>query len=43
MKNKLKKPWTKPVMRKLEPTDELLKLFANNAKDAAVPPTKHMK
>ena len=40
---KPKRPWTKPVLRRLEPTDDLLKLFANIARDEAVPTAKHMK
>ena len=43
MEDKPKRRWTKPVLRKLEPTDELLQLLAANAKVKAVPPVKHMK
>jgi hypothetical protein len=29
-----KKPWTKPVLRKIEPTPELLKIFLDKITDA---------
>jgi hypothetical protein len=40
---KKKKPWTKPVLRRLEPTPELLNLLATHAKEIAVPSARRMK
>ncbi len=31
--NQKKKPWSKPELRKLEPTEELLKLFTPDLRD----------
>jgi len=38
-----KKPWVKPELRKIELTDELLDLFARQARDEARMPVKRAK
>ena len=39
----IKKPWTKPTIKRLEPTEELLELFASKAATTKIPPVKHLK
>ncbi len=41
--SKAKKPWTTPRLKRLEVTDEILNLFAENARSAASMPAKRVK
>jgi hypothetical protein len=38
-----KKPWVRPAVKRLEPTDALLTLFAALAEEQAVPSNNRMK